>query len=370
MRQENSVIEAPPAAAATAPADEHERTMVFANRAIALIKALKLPVTPRIYEFCYAYATGEYPSLSHIFNDLINSRAAVHQDEIEQIGARYVSPGGLEDQVYTVGMRVAHEVNNVLASLESIIATMDSCSGDFALAEDTIEAARRRNALAAVVQQMMQSADRIDSEKRVLETQLNASNCEIHELRDQLQNIRAAAMTDPLTELPNRKAFKRFLQEALVRTAERRGPLCLALGDLDGLKGFNEAWGLDRGDQVMRLVAGEMKQKVEKLGIVARSAGPQFAVMMPFSTIIAARTVLDQIRTAVMQREITIRSTNQKLGKVSISFGLVSSRPGDSADGLIARAQACLNSAKFLGRNRVICEDDPELTGPSSDAAA
>ena len=318
--------------------DEHERTMVFANRAMALIETFKLPVTPRIYEFCYAYATGEYPSLSHIFNDLLSRRARVDNETIEEIGARYVSPGGLEDQVYSVGVRVAHEVDRVLGALQTIITTMGASSGDFAQSTDSIEAARRRNALVAVVEKMMRSADVIDHEKRVLETQLDASNSEIHELREQLHHIRTAAMTDPLTELPNRKAFRRFLDEALIRTADRGGPLCLALCDIDGLKAFNDAWGLDRGDQVLRLVAMEMKHKVEKLGIVARATGPQFALLMPFSSVPAARTVSDQIRTAVMQREITIRSTNQKLGRVSISFGVASARPGDTADALIARA--------------------------------
>lgn len=369
MRQQNTVIEAPRTESGAAPADEHDRTMVFADRAMVLIKAFKLPATPRIYEFCYAYATGEYPSLSHIFDGLLSRRAAVDKDEIEEIGARYVSPTGLDDQIYSVGLRVAHEVDRVLTSLGTVIAAMDACSPDFDLAEDRIEAARRRNALVTLVEQMMRSANTIDQETRILDTRLNASNCEIHELRDELQAIRTAAMTDPLTELPNRTACRGFLEEALVRTHERRGPLCLALGDLDGLTAFNDAWGLDRGDQVMRLVAAEMKQKVEKLGIVARAAGPQFAILMPFSTANAARTVLEQIRTAVMQREVKIRTTNENLGRVSISFGLANARPGDSADTLTARARACLRAAKVLGRNRTVCDNDPEFAGRTTDAA-
>ena len=51
------------------PSGEHERSAVLAHRAMALIKALKLPADPRIYEFCYAYATGDYPSLNLVINE-------------------------------------------------------------------------------------------------------------------------------------------------------------------------------------------------------------------------------------------------------------------------------------------------------------
>ncbi len=56
--------------------------MVFADRAMNLIKALRLPVSPRIYELCYAYGTGEYPSLNLAINDLLNRRVAVGGDQI------------------------------------------------------------------------------------------------------------------------------------------------------------------------------------------------------------------------------------------------------------------------------------------------
>src|SRR6202008_4420094 len=58
-----------PSPGATASSGGQERTALFTHRSMALIKPLKLPATPRIYEFCYAYATGEYPSLNAAIND-------------------------------------------------------------------------------------------------------------------------------------------------------------------------------------------------------------------------------------------------------------------------------------------------------------
>ena len=60
----------------------------LAHRAMALIKALKLPATPRIYELSYAYATGEYPSLNLVINDLLTRRGAGGDATKRQIGAK------------------------------------------------------------------------------------------------------------------------------------------------------------------------------------------------------------------------------------------------------------------------------------------
>src|ERR1700759_4926203 len=72
------------------PSGERDRSALLAHRAMALIKGLKLPATPRIYEFCYAYATGDYPSLNMVINDLLSRRIAVGDATIKQIGAKCV----------------------------------------------------------------------------------------------------------------------------------------------------------------------------------------------------------------------------------------------------------------------------------------
>ena len=73
-------------------------------------------------------------------------------------------------------------------------------------------------------------------------------------------------------------------------------------------------------------------------------------------------TVADHISSAVMRKELMKRSTGEHLGRVTISIGVAALRPGDDAQSLIGRADACLYAAKRNGRNRVICESDPEIS--------
>jgi diguanylate cyclase len=72
--------------------------------------------------------------------------------------------------------------------------------------------------------------------------------------------------------------------------------------------------------------------------------------------------VADSIRRTVMSKELKKKSTGEILGRVTISVGVSVLQPSDTTDSLIERADACLYAAKRSGRNRVICETDPEYS--------
>jgi diguanylate cyclase len=83
----------------------------------------------------------------------------------------------------------------------------------------------------------------------------------------------------------------------------------------------------------------------------------------------SAITVADHIRRAVMTKELMKRSTGERLGRITISVGVATLRKGDSVQSLIERTDACLYAAKRHGRNRVICETDPEATPEAAKVA-
>ena len=338
--------------------------MVFADRAVALIKALKLPASPRIYELCYAYGTGEYPSLNLVINDLLTRRVAIGGEQIEQIGARYIPSKDHRERFDKVGSHVSKVIGRVLGSLGNIIEDEEAFSADLAQTPERLSAAGNRDALVGEIRNMIQSAGFIGAQQRGLEEKLSTSIGEINNLRDQLQSIRNVNVTDPLTGLANRISFERSLQGALTGAAERNAPLCLALCDIDGFKKFNDAWGHLTGDQVLCLVATEVKQRVGKAGTVARLGGAQLAAIMPDVQLDVVRVLADKIRTTIMSRDITIKSTNQRLGRVHVSFGVAAAQAGDTPDTLVFRAQKCLRAAKDQGRNRVVCEGDEDAPAP------
>jgi len=140
--------------------------------------------------------------------------------------------------------------------------------------------------------------------------------------------------------------------------------------DIDHFKKFNDSYGHLTGDQVLRLVAISAKQNVKGQDIAARYGGEEFAIILPNTVLRSALTVADHIRRAVMTKELMKRSTGEHLGRVTISVGVAMLQHGDTAQSLIERADTCLYAAKRNGRNRVICEADPEVSNPATSKVA
>jgi diguanylate cyclase len=134
------------------------------------------------------------------------------------------------------------------------------------------------------------------------------------------------------------------------------------LTDIDHFKTFNDSFGHLTGDQVLRLVAMSVKHNVKGQDTAARYGGEEFAVILPNTVLRAAITVADHIRRAVMTKELMKRSTGEHLGRLTISAGVATLRADDSAQSFLERADACLYAAKRHGRNRVMCETDPEVS--------
>jgi diguanylate cyclase len=173
--------------------------------------------------------------------------------------------------------------------------------------------------------------------------------------------VRSESLTDPLTSLANRKYFDETLCKAIAESLSKGEPLSLMMTDIDHFKKFNDSFGHFTGDQVLRLVAISAKQNVKGQDLAARYGGEEFAIILPNTILRSAITLADQIRRAVMSKELMKRSTGEHLGRVTISVGVAMLHHDDGTQSLIERADACLYAAKRNGRNRVVSEADPEV---------
>jgi len=162
--------------------------------------------------------------------------------------------------------------------------------------------------------------------------------------------------------LPGTSTVGPTTEQAIEDARSRNEPLSLLMTDIDHFKNFNDSFGHLTGDQVLRLVAMSVKQNVKGQDTAARYGGEEFAIVLPNTVLRSAITVADHIRRAVMTKELMKRSTGEHLGRVTISVGVATLHKNDSPQMLIERTDACLYAAKRHGRNRVMCETDPEVT--------
>ena len=350
--------------------DEHERTLAFAEVALGQIKSLRQTAVPRNYEIWYVYATGYNASLNKIINETLARNGRLSESDLEQIYETYLSHIKASDRIDKVGARVIGEIDDVMTLIMDALGMSQSYDAKLSGASEKLRNAKSREQIKAVVDGLLKSTHEMHETNKALENRLALSKTEISNLQHSLEAIRAESLTDPLTGLGNRKYFDRSFDMA-VRAALASGePLSLLMFDIDHFKSFNDSYGHLTGDQVLRLVAMSLKQTIKGQDITARYGGEEFAVVLPNTALRQALTVADHIRRAVMAKELKKKSTGEILGRVTISVGVSMLKPDDDTDLLIERADACLYAAKRNGRNRVICEVDPEYAAETRSQVA
>jgi diguanylate cyclase len=344
----------------TERADEHERTLAFAEIALGQIKALRQPAHPRNFEIWYAYATGYKPQLNQRINQILAAKGTLSAAELEEIYETLISPGRLTERIDSVGVKVVDEIEQVMAMIDAAVGTTTSYTESLAGASEQLSSAADREGLRLIVETLVQSTREMEDTNHALEGRLRASKQEINQLQENLEAVRSESLTDPLTTLANRKFFDQILEQAIKDASAAGEPLSLMLTDIDHFKKFNDTFGHLTGDQVLRLVAIAVKQNVKGQDLAARYGGEEFAIVLPNTALRPALAVADHIRRAVMTKELMKRSTGEHLGRVTISVGVATLHNGETAQSMIERADACLYAAKRSGRNKVVGETDPE----------
>lgn len=345
-----------------AQADEHQRTMAFAEIALGQIKALRQAASPRNYEIWYAYATGYQPSLNQKINETLKAAGALSDADLEQIYETFLSPMHLSERIDNVGSKVMGEIEQVMAMIDAAAGSATTYTESLAGMSEKLSQSKDREGLRAIVEGLVHTAKEMEVSNQKLEERLNASKQEINELQVNLETVRTESLTDPLTQLANRKFFDDSLAAAIEDARAKNEPLSLMMTDIDHFKNFNDNYGHLTGDQVLRLVATSVKQNVKGQDTAARYGGEEFAIILPNTVLRSAIVVADHIRRAVMTKELMKRSTGEHLGRVTVSIGVATLKKGDTVQAFIERTDTCLYAAKRHGRNRVMSETDPEVT--------
>ena len=175
------------------------------------------------------------------------------------------------------------------------------------------------------------------------------------ELRVQAIEFERQATHDKLTGLPNRRFADDFLEQEL-EIARRNGvPVTVALADIDHFKMINDQFSHAVGDQVLRRVAGLMRDRCRKSDVVARYGGEEFLLCFPATDSVFAEKICDEIRLSVESTNWAgVRSDSGVPLSVTISIGLAESNDSSRMTTMLSEADARLYLAKTNGRNLVV----------------
>ncbi len=168
-------------------------------------------------------------------------------------------------------------------------------------------------------------------------------------LRD---SLRQQSLVDALTGLHNRRFLDETLRRELLRAGRKQLPIAVVLLDVDHFKRFNDTFGHEAGDLVLRHLAIEMKRNVRSSDLACRYGGEEFALILPEISREDAIERCETLRLSVSR--LQIRYGGQPLGPISVSLGLAwFPIDGEQPDALLHAADTALYQAKHAGRNRL-----------------
>lgn len=170
--------------------------------------------------------------------------------------------------------------------------------------------------------------------------------------------------TDPLTGLPNRRAFARHLEAELERTRRGRGDLSLVILDIDHFKSVNDNYGHPCGDEVLLRLASQLQTSVRLYDLAARIGGEEFAIVLPGASALKAQALCERI----LQRFASTGMDCPGVPPFHVTFsgGIATCTTGVTcpASLLVDRADKALYEAKQAGRNRIYVHREPGITHP------
>lgn len=170
------------------------------------------------------------------------------------------------------------------------------------------------------------------------------------ELIEYVAALNAAASTDPLTGLYNRRHFFAVSEQMCAQARRARAAATVAVLDIDHFKKVNDAYGHAAGDAVLKIVAERLQARLRQSDLLARFGGEEFVVLTTDVTKEQIPLLFEALRAEVAREPV---KADGHVIPVTISIG-VASGPAENLEALISRADERLYAAKESGRNQVV----------------
>jgi diguanylate cyclase (GGDEF)-like protein len=167
------------------------------------------------------------------------------------------------------------------------------------------------------------------------------------------ETLRQQSVRDPLTTLFNRRYLEETLEREVRRAARAGGALAVIMLDIDHFKVFNDTFGHDAGDAVLREFGRYLRAQFRGADIACRYGGEEFVLVLPEATLGQAAERAEQLRMGA--KHLQVPSHGQPLGAISVSLGVAAyPEHGESSEALLRAADAALLRAKRQERDRVV----------------
>ena len=335
---------------------DFDYAMSVAQQAQRLMVENRVPPTPDNFAVWFKYALGTSPQLQQAINVLLGNRRKFDTVTNRDLHRAYV---GGQAAGRAVDLEVSGQLSALMASAQQFLAvaiddnrtqmrTLDGVSSEAAQGSDP----------RGLIERLVEELAKTNNRATALEANFAEASNELDKIRDSLEQAEERSRTDTLTGLANRRALDEFLRTAQIRAMESGEALSTFLIDIDHFKRFNDSFGHQIGDQVLKLMASALRAYVRENDLVARYGGEELIAILPGVELEACREIAERMRCEIAARRIRRRATGEDMSSITISIGAAEFRLGESAESLIGRCDRALYLAKHRGRNCVMTEKD------------
>jgi len=338
-----------------------KQAKTYTDKALKRIAKEKLPSTPDVFELWYVFYSGQIPDLSRALEILSTGKQEMTVGRCRELYERFLGTSRKEELVRRAGSQVHATIEDVTGMVRDVKTATSDYKGKLGGFSGRVNEIDDPGELKELLETVIDDTDSMIKQNQKLEEKLDMSAEVMERLQKDLETVRKEALTDGLTGLANRKAFDAELNRVIEEADAEHRVFSLLMLDIDHFKSFNDNFGHQIGDQVLRLVAKTLIDGVKGRDLASRYGGEEFVIILPDTPLSAGVIVGNALRKSIAVKDVVNRNTGEKLSNITMSVGVAEYYEGENPQDLIERSDSALYTAKHNGRNQVAAAPTPTV---------
>ncbi len=347
----------------TAAFDEvdFEYATSVAETAMRLMAEQRVPPTPNNFHVWFKYAVGTPPELKRAIDILVGNKLEVQRcRQPATCSRRYIGSKAADD---AVAHDVSQQLHSVMSSAKQFLNTAIADNRtQMAAINDVSERSEAGVDPKLLIESLMSELAKAATRATRLEASFAEKSRELDMIRDSpAEQVGRTGQDRHADRFADRRALDEFFRQAQIAAMEQGDyPLSVLLIDIDHFKRFNDDFGHGVGDQVLRVIAKVLRERVRDIDLPARYGGEELIAVLPGADLATCAAAAERIRRGISECTITSRTTGKVLPGITVSIGVGQFQLGESMSDLVDRCDRALYAAKRGGRNRVVTENELE----------